>query len=201
MDFEQNLFISYAHIDDQPLAPGEKGWITRFHATLKAILSTRIGREAKIWRDEKLQGNDVFSDEIVVQFSRAATLVSIVTLRYLNSEWCTREAHEFCLWLVQDEQLFAALCLRTGRNLSKEVGSLHWLRHSLATKLPRQGLELADTRLGDPPSVPFPLGRLSPELSIETHRPPCISQKSRNRLEAWAFCRAFKSDAKGRLEV
>ena len=37
MNFEQNLFISYAHIDDQPQTPGEKGWITRFHATLKAI--------------------------------------------------------------------------------------------------------------------------------------------------------------------
>jgi hypothetical protein len=43
MNFEQNLFISYAHIDDQPLAPGEKGWITRFHATLKAMLSMRMG--------------------------------------------------------------------------------------------------------------------------------------------------------------
>jgi hypothetical protein len=49
MNFEENLFISYAHIDDEPLTPGEKGWITRFHATLKAILSTRMGREAKIW--------------------------------------------------------------------------------------------------------------------------------------------------------
>jgi hypothetical protein len=49
MHFEQNLFISYAHIDDQPLTPGEKGWITRFHASLKAILSMRMGREAKIW--------------------------------------------------------------------------------------------------------------------------------------------------------
>ena len=96
MSFEQNLFISYAHIDDQPLTPGEKGWITRFHATLKAILSMRMGREAKIWRDEKLQGNDVFSDEIVAQFKQSAVLVSIVTSRYLNSEWCTREAREFC---------------------------------------------------------------------------------------------------------
>src|SRR5262249_11441133 len=96
MNFEQNLFISYAHIDDQPLTPGEKGWITRFHATLKAILSMRMGREAKIWRDEKLQGNDVFSDEIVAQFKKSAALVSILTSRYLNSEWCTREAHEFC---------------------------------------------------------------------------------------------------------
>ncbi len=96
MNFEQNLFISYAHIDDQPLTPGEKGWISRFHATLKAILSMRMGREAKIWRDEKLQGNDVFSDEIVDQFRQSAVLVSIVTSRYLNSEWCTREAREFC---------------------------------------------------------------------------------------------------------
>jgi hypothetical protein len=96
MSFEHNLFISYAHIDDQPLTTGEKGWITRFHATLKAILSMRMGREAKIWRDDKLQGNDVFSDEIVGRFKQSAVLVSIVTSRYLNSEWCTREAREFC---------------------------------------------------------------------------------------------------------
>jgi TIR domain len=96
VNFKQNLFISYAHIDDEPLSAGEKGWITRFHATLKAILSMRLGREAKIWRDEKLQGNDVFSNEIVAQFRQSALLISVVTPRYLNSEWCTREAHEFC---------------------------------------------------------------------------------------------------------
>jgi hypothetical protein len=96
MNFEQNLFISYAHIDDQPLTPGEKGWISRFHTTLKKILDMRMGGEAKIWRDEKLQGNDVFSNEIVAQFNQSAALVSIVTPRYLHSEWCTREAREFC---------------------------------------------------------------------------------------------------------
>jgi hypothetical protein len=96
MKFEQNLFISYASLDNQSLTPGEKGWITRFHATLNAILSMRMGREAKIWRDEKLHGNDVFSDEIVARFKQSAGLVSIVTSRYLISEWCKREAREFC---------------------------------------------------------------------------------------------------------
>jgi hypothetical protein len=96
MNFEQNLFISYTHIDNQPLTDGEKGWITRFHATLKALLSMRLGREAKIWRDEKLHGNDVFSDEIIVRLRQSAALVSVVSSRYLKSEWCTREAHEFC---------------------------------------------------------------------------------------------------------
>jgi hypothetical protein len=96
VNFEQNLFISYAHLDDQPLPPREQGWITRFHATLKAMLSMRMGRHAKIWRDEKLQGNDVFTDEIVAQFKQSAVLVSVLTPRYLHSEWCTREAREFC---------------------------------------------------------------------------------------------------------
>jgi hypothetical protein len=96
MNFDQHLFISYAHIDDQPLTPGEQGWITRFHATLDALLSMRLGRKAKIWRDAKLQGNDIFSNEIVAQFKQSAVLVSILTSRYLSSEWCTREAREFC---------------------------------------------------------------------------------------------------------
>ena len=55
-----------------------------------------MGGKAKIWRDEKLQGNDVFADEIVAQFKQTAVLVSIVTPRYLNSDWCTREVREFC---------------------------------------------------------------------------------------------------------
>jgi hypothetical protein len=93
---EAAIFISYAHIDNQPLADGEKGWITRLHVTLKAMLDMRLGREVEIWRDQKLQGNDVFSDEVVEQLRQAAVLVSIVSSPYLNSEWCTREAREFC---------------------------------------------------------------------------------------------------------
>jgi len=96
MSFAQNLFISYAHIDNEPLTPGEKGWVTRFHTSLKALLSMRMGTEVQIWRDEKLQGNDVFSDEIVGRFRQSGALISILTSRYLNSEWCTREAREFC---------------------------------------------------------------------------------------------------------
>jgi hypothetical protein len=96
MNFQHHLFISYAHIDNQSLTPGEKGWVTRFHETMNAILSMRMGREAKIWRDNKLQGNDVFSDEVILRFKQSAVLVSILTSRYLKSEWCTREAREFC---------------------------------------------------------------------------------------------------------
>ncbi|HEY0430316.1 MAG TPA: TIR domain-containing protein [Pyrinomonadaceae bacterium] len=96
MHFEKDLFISYAHIDNKPLTPEQQGWITRFHASLEALLSMRMGGKARIWRDDKLQGNDVFANEIVDQFAQTAVLVSVLTPRYLNSEWCNKEVAEFC---------------------------------------------------------------------------------------------------------
>ncbi len=96
MRFSKHLFISYAHIDNQPLTPEQQGWITRFHASIEALLSMRMGDKARIWRDDKLQGNDVFADEILDQFAHTAVLLSVLTPRYLNSKWCTREVVEFC---------------------------------------------------------------------------------------------------------
>ena len=94
--FSKQIFISYSHIDNQPLSPEQQGWITRFHQTLQGLLNMRLGRDAAIWRDDKLSGNDVFADEIVKQFKDVALLISILSPRYINSEWCTREARLFC---------------------------------------------------------------------------------------------------------
>lgn len=96
MSYNIDLFISYAHIDNQPVSASESGWISRFHASLDTFLSMRLGKSVRIWRDDKLTGNDRFADEIVRQFDRTAMLLSVVTPRYLNSEWCTREVNEFC---------------------------------------------------------------------------------------------------------
>ncbi len=95
-DYKIDLFISYAHIDNQPLTEEKTGWISRFHASLHTLLSMRLGKSVRIWRDDKLQGNDRFAEEIVNQFSDTAVLVSVLTPRYLQSEWCTREVKEFC---------------------------------------------------------------------------------------------------------
>ena len=95
MRFENHIFISYAHVDNKPTADDE-GWITRFHKSLESYLSTNLGRDASIWRDDKLQGNDIFGDEIIKQFLKTAVLVSVLSRRYLESDWCIREMREFC---------------------------------------------------------------------------------------------------------
>lgn len=96
MTFDRHVFISYAHLDNQPIGTDDEGWVSRFHDALDVILSTRLGERARIWRDEKLQGNDIFDEEIAAQIPGSAALVAVVTPRFVRSEWCTREVERFC---------------------------------------------------------------------------------------------------------
>lgn len=92
---KDDIFISYAHIDNQPLAEGVKGWVEILHERLKIRLGQLLGEEASIWRDRKLQGNDIFADALVEKLSGVAILVSVLSPRYVRSEWCIRELEEF----------------------------------------------------------------------------------------------------------
>ncbi|WP_190805354.1 DUF4062 domain-containing protein [Leptolyngbya sp. FACHB-261] len=96
MGFENDIFISYAHIDNQPLTQGQEGWISDFHTALEIRLGQLRGERPRIWRDLKLQGNDDFGLTIVEQFPKVALLVSVLSPRYVRSEWCVRELKEFC---------------------------------------------------------------------------------------------------------
>ena len=94
--FERHLFISYAHVDNKKTPDDDRGWITRFQEYLECYLSTNIGTEARIWRDERLRGADIFANEIIKQFPETAALLSVLSPRYLESDWCIREVDEFC---------------------------------------------------------------------------------------------------------
>ena len=95
MLFKRDIFISYAHIDNMALKEGEKGWVANFHRALEVRLAQLLGEKPEIWRDQKLQGNDYFGDEIVEQFPKTAVMISILSPRYIKSEWCTKEVREF----------------------------------------------------------------------------------------------------------
>jgi len=96
MRFEKHVFISYGHVDNLTTSDEEQGWVTRFHTDLEAHLSFNLGRQAEIWRDDLLRGNDLVESEILKQFLQTATLVSVLSKRYLLSPWCQKELEAFC---------------------------------------------------------------------------------------------------------
>jgi hypothetical protein len=93
--FEEDIFISYAHIDNEPLTEGLKGWVEILHDRLSIRLSQLLGERIKIWRDPNLQGNEVFADTLIERLKKTAILISVISPRYLKSDWCLRELKEF----------------------------------------------------------------------------------------------------------
>src|ERR1039457_5692627 len=99
-EFEHDIFISYAWVDNQ-IAEGdleEKGWVSLFHRYLDVELSKKVGRMnvVKIWRDtRKIQGNQLFDQTIRDAVQGSAVLLALDSTGYLNSKYCQQELECF----------------------------------------------------------------------------------------------------------
>ena len=95
--YEHDVFVSYAHVDDEP-EPGEtKGWVTTLVSCLKTKLAQKLGRSDafSLWMDHDLLGHAGVSRQITHALERTATLVVILSPGYIASQWCGREASNF----------------------------------------------------------------------------------------------------------
>jgi hypothetical protein len=90
---EYDVFISYAHRDNQPLlqTDSEKGWVSSFDEILNNFLTRELGRTARIWRDRNNQPGDYFGDKIRENLLRSKAFILILSPSYVSSEWCQKE--------------------------------------------------------------------------------------------------------------
>ena len=91
-----DLFVSYAHADDQ-LDPVKKDqWVSKLVGALEIRLKERLSDEVDIWRDRTdLAGNAPLTDALDRDVGRSATLLVVLSHRYLGSEWTRREREVF----------------------------------------------------------------------------------------------------------
>ena len=95
MTFENDVFLSYAHVDDESPVQGESGWISALHTWLAVRLAQKLGKEPRIWRDPRLRGNEVIWDSITGQLPSVAVFVSVLSPWYVKSPSCKRELDHF----------------------------------------------------------------------------------------------------------
>src|SRR5262245_12825248 len=93
--FQTDLFVSYGPLDNAPEGADEERWIGRFHRDLERRINQYLGTEIRIWRDNYLQGNQAFPEEIETNLASAAAWVPILSPRFLSSDWCRRELRTF----------------------------------------------------------------------------------------------------------
>jgi len=97
MTYKNDIFISYAHVDNEPFPGADKGWVTTFVNGLKNELGRQLGRSdaCKLWMDYDLRGNQPVTADIDNQLNSCATLVLILSRGYLASSWCLLELNTF----------------------------------------------------------------------------------------------------------
>jgi len=93
---KHDVFISYAHIDNEPDFPSQQGWVSIFQGALRARLKKELGREADVWWDQReLRGNRVFDQTIREACEASALMVAVMSPRYVQSESCRKELSYF----------------------------------------------------------------------------------------------------------
>lgn len=97
-EYQYDLFISYAHVDNQSHVKGNDGWVDQFDRSLRICLSEAFGRNTSvgIWRDIRLPGNAILDPSIIQACRTSACLLCITSPGYVASEWCQNEYDTFC---------------------------------------------------------------------------------------------------------
>lgn len=91
-----DIFISYAHSDDEIPTGCSAGWVSTFVTELRKVLRRRIGGTgADIWMDHRLASNEQVSPTLQEKAASSRTLILFLSNGYLNSNWCRSELNDF----------------------------------------------------------------------------------------------------------
>jgi hypothetical protein len=103
-NYQHDIFVSYAHVDNQPFAGADKGWVTTLIKDLKNYLGKKLGRSDaySLWLDNELRGNTAVTPDTLKQLENTATLILILSPGYLASNWCHLELNTFLAKVGKD---------------------------------------------------------------------------------------------------
>ncbi|MGH6767579.1 MAG: toll/interleukin-1 receptor domain-containing protein [Xanthobacteraceae bacterium] len=92
--FEHDVFISYAHFDNEPDTQ-EIRWVSRFQADLKTALRQRLGTEPNVFFDTRnLQAHhdlEMLTDNVC----HSAVFLAVLSPSYVKREWTIKELEAF----------------------------------------------------------------------------------------------------------
>lgn len=95
--YKYDVFISYAHLDNEKLTGETHGWIEHFFRDLSILLKRKLGeRDISIWWDNRrIDGAQAFDDTIREGVTNSAVMVSLFSPSYAKSVYCNQELELF----------------------------------------------------------------------------------------------------------
>lgn len=94
--YRHDVFVSYAHSDNVPVAGTGVGFVSQLVSDLKTEVGRKVGKGLDIWWDHySLTGNTLVTPELMAAAGDCASIVVVASPAYLRSEWCDRERGTF----------------------------------------------------------------------------------------------------------
>lgn len=94
--FNDDVFISYAHFDDDRILREKEGWVLKLYRELVNRVRVRLGKDPGVWLDQdEIRNHEDFANKISRRLKTTGILLSIVSPSFLQREWCQRELREF----------------------------------------------------------------------------------------------------------
>ena len=95
--YKHDIYVSYAHVDNEPLAGVDTRWVTNLITGLKPLLGQKFGRADaySLWMDNTIRAYEAITPQLLEQVQDSAILLLILSPGYVASEWCCRELSTF----------------------------------------------------------------------------------------------------------
>lgn len=93
--FAHDLFVSYAHFDNDEDAQGVR-WVSRFQLDLKHTLRQRLGEDPDIFFDTRSFEASDHVDFLIENARNSAVFVALLSPSYVAREFTIRELEAFC---------------------------------------------------------------------------------------------------------
>jgi hypothetical protein len=93
--YPNDVFVSYAHANNQKLGKQDRGWVTDFRDALEIILKQR-SPSIKCWKDDQLRAGEEVTDSLRHVIADTGVFIPVISEAYLKSTFCRLELDEFC---------------------------------------------------------------------------------------------------------
>jgi len=90
-----DVFISYAHDDNNKLVDETVGWVEQFEKDFEVTLQEQLGRQPKIWRDSDITPNEDFEKKIFSRLAKSVIFLPVLSRIFVNRPYCLRELRTF----------------------------------------------------------------------------------------------------------
>jgi hypothetical protein len=92
---QYDVFISYAHDDNNKLVDEAIGWVEQFEKDFEQTLKEQLGRPPRIWRDSDITPNEDFEKKIFRRLAISVIFLPVLSKIFINRPYCLRELRAF----------------------------------------------------------------------------------------------------------